>query len=70
MRTVIKAQNGCILTNGEIYGRTVYLAEGADASAFYEITDEEFAAMEEDAEPVEMADESDYTAALERFGVQ
>ncbi len=66
MRTIMKATDGHVLTNGEIYGKTVYLAEGADASAFYEITDEEHAALMES----EAAEESDYTAALERFGVQ
>lgn len=42
MRTVITATDGHILTNGEIYGKTLYLAEGADASSFYEITEEEY----------------------------
>lgn len=69
-RTVIKATDGHVLTDGSVYGKTLYLADGVDASAFYEITDEEYAAMEEAAEPVEMADEADYEAALERFGVK
>ncbi len=66
MRTVITATDGHILTNGEIYGKTLYLAEGADASEFHEITEEEYNAITE-SEPCE---ESDYTAALERFGVR
>ena len=42
MRKIIKASEGYILTNGEVYGRTIYLAEGEDDSAFYEITDKEY----------------------------
>ena len=64
--TVIKASNGHVLTDGKVYGKTLYLAEGADASSFYEITDEEYAAMMESGE----AENADYEAALERFGVR
>ena len=64
--TVLTASDGHVLTNGSVYGKILYLAEGADASAFYEITDEEFAAMTESEE----AESVDYEAALERFGVQ
>ena len=42
MRRVLKANEGMILTDGEGYGVEVYLAEGVDASAFYEITREEY----------------------------
>lgn len=41
-RTPLIASDGMILTNGEIYGTTIYLANGLDASAFYEITIEEY----------------------------
>ena len=41
-RTVLKAREGYILTNGEIYGRQIHLAEGIDASSFHEITDVEY----------------------------
>ena len=41
MRKVIKASEGHVLTDGNIFGKEIYLAEGADASSFYEITDEE-----------------------------
>ena len=44
MRRVLTAHDGMILTNGEVYGTQIYLAEGVDASAFYEITREEYEA--------------------------
>jgi hypothetical protein len=41
-RIPITASEGMILTNGEIYGTTIYLAEGVDASTFYQIPIEEY----------------------------
>ena len=41
-RTPLIASEGMIFTNGEIYGTTIYLADGVDANAFYEITIEEY----------------------------
>ena len=45
-RIMLTADEGKILTNGEVYGSTIYLAEGADASAYYEITEEEYEAKQ------------------------
>lgn len=42
MRTSIKAKEGYILTNGEIYGTEIFLAEGMSAEDFREITREEY----------------------------
>lgn len=42
MRTSIKAKEGYILTNGEIYGTEIFLAEGMKAEDFHEITREEY----------------------------
>ena len=42
MRNVITASEGHILTNGETYGGEIYLADGVDKTAFYEITEEEY----------------------------
>ena len=42
MRTSIKASEGKILTNGEIYGTEIFLADGVDKTTFYEITLNEY----------------------------
>lgn len=44
-RTVLYAEEGHVLTNGEIYGKTLFLADSASAIDFYEITDEEYQAV-------------------------
>lgn len=44
-RTVLYADDGYVLTNGEIYGKTLFLADSASAIDFYEITDEEYQAV-------------------------
>ena len=41
-RIVLFADKGKVLTNGETYGRVIYLAEGKEADAFYEITEKEY----------------------------
>lgn len=38
----IYADEGKVLTDGEVYGTTISLAEGMDESKFYEITEEEY----------------------------
>ena len=44
-RTKIIASAGMILTNGEIYGEEIFLAEGASASDYHEITRAEYDAI-------------------------
>lgn len=44
-RRVINAEEGKILTNGEIYGKTIYLAEGVSEDEFHKITDAEYEAI-------------------------
>lgn len=40
--TVLKADEGKILTDGSVYGKMIYLAKGRDAEEFHEITEEEY----------------------------
>lgn len=65
-RKILYAPEGMILTDGSIYGKVIYLAEGADESAYHTITQEEYEAIANDEE----AEEADYVEALERFGVE
>ena len=49
---VIKADEGKILTDGEVFGRVIYLAKGRNADEFYEITEAEY-------EEIQKQDEAD-----------
>lgn len=72
MRKVITSTEGHILTNGEIYGKVIYLAEGMDGADFYEITRDEYNAILEDegSHEADEATEADYQNALKEMGVQ
>lgn len=65
IRKIISAGEGKILTNGEIYGRVIALAEGVSEADFYEITEGEYNAI---LDSPEVKDE-DYREALKRLGV-
>ena len=51
-RTILTANEGMVLTDGHVYGKTIFLAEGASADDWHEITEEEYRATleSEDAE--------------------
>ena len=51
MRTSIKATEGYILTNGEVFGTEIFLAEGMSADDFHEIPLAEYEAMLEKEMP-------------------
>ena len=70
-RAYIEATEGHILTNGAIYGRRIYLADGVSEDDFYEITEEEYEeiiAADGEDNP-DRATEEDYRAALRDMGV-
>lgn len=52
--TVIKASEGHYLTDGEIYGKEIYLAPNQSAESFHEITDAEYATYVEKLNEPEM----------------
>ena len=53
-RTVIYADEGKVLTDGEIYGVQIFLAEGQSADNFHEITEEEYEEITKaENEPIE-----------------
>ena len=41
-RVILYADEGKILTDGEVYGKQVFLGEDRNAEEFYEITDKEY----------------------------
>jgi hypothetical protein len=41
-RKVIYADEGYVLTDGNIYGKQIFLAEGVSDRYFYEITEEQY----------------------------
>lgn len=55
-RKILKAKDGYIFTNGEIYGEEIYLAEGVDETTFKEIPKEEYRKILEENEIQEMSD--------------
>jgi hypothetical protein len=64
-RIVLIAPDGKYYTDGEMYGKELYLAEGVDGSDFYLIDESELPPEEAFSE----ATEKDYLEALGRFGV-
>lgn len=53
-RIKLTASEGHILTDGENYGRVVYLASGDEGEKWHEITEEEYQRILEETERKEM----------------
>ena len=49
-RRKLTASENAILTDGEIYGKIIFLGEGMNADAFHEITEEEYLAKMRESE--------------------
>ncbi len=45
IRKIIYADAGKIVTNGEIYGKQIFLAKGVSEDDFYEIAESEYERM-------------------------
>lgn len=68
IREAIKPENpDNWITDGKIFGKEIYPAEGLDEQSFYEITNEDY---ERIFGVGEEATEEDYLNALERLGVK
>lgn len=48
--TILKAEENMTLTNGETFGKVVYLGKNDSADNWHEITDEEAQALQETEE--------------------
>ena len=49
-RTILKARQGYVYTNGTDYGKIIYLASGVSADSYYEITEYEYNKILEEQE--------------------
>lgn len=68
-RITLTADDGYVYTDGNIYGSTIYLAEGMSADDFKQITLEEYNEIM-NAPEEELATIEDYQNALRELGVK
>ena len=47
-KTILIADEGMVLTDGEVYGKTIYLADGASVEDYREITQAEYDELEQE----------------------
>ena len=46
-RVILNAKDGMVLTDGKVFGETIYLENGRSSEEFYEITKEEYKRLTE-----------------------
>jgi hypothetical protein len=46
-RIILNAGEGKVFTNGDIYGKQIFLADGLSSDGFYEITDAQYREIRE-----------------------
>lgn len=69
-RIKLVATEGMIYTNGESFGRTVFLGTGDSPDNWLEITEADYEARMESESEEDSATEADYQAALREMGVK
>ena len=69
-RQVLIAREGMVLTDGEIYGKEIYLAVGMSADMFHEITQAEYDEIVAMDETDVLAENADMKSALNLLGVE
>lgn len=68
--TVLRADEGMMLTDNSSFGTAVYLGKGDDGAEWYEITTEEAEMRMNEEITEDTATEADYQAELRRMGVK
>ena len=66
----LTATDGYVLTNGEAYGKEVYLGKNDNPDNWYEITEEEAEKRMNGETTEDEATEADYQNALREMGVR
>ncbi len=69
-RQILIANDGMVLTNGEIYGKEIYLADGMSADMFHEITQAEYEELMAQKETDVLEENEDMRNALNILGVE
>lgn len=70
-KQILIADEGMVLTDGEVYGTRISLGVGRYPAEFYQITKAEYdKIMEYETSEADEATEADYQAALQEFGVE
>lgn len=59
-RKVLTADEGMILTDGNTYGRIIYLADGMSADDFRQITEAEYEALQAAASEISEVNDENY----------